>query len=97
MTRHIPRHVSEDESDRRAIKDGWYAVARNGSLVSGPFPSRQDCAQEIRHPTRGPINLPSGGKAPQGPRRVPSSWHAERPSVTPVAMLTRAGPFWIVE
>jgi hypothetical protein len=52
LTCHIPRHVSEDESDMRGIKDGWYVVGSNGRLVSGPFPSREDCAQEIRHPTR---------------------------------------------
>jgi hypothetical protein len=56
----------------RGIKDGWYAVASNGTLVSGPFQSRQDCEQEIRHPTRVPI-MPSSGEAPQSPIRVPLS------------------------
>jgi hypothetical protein len=65
LTRQIPRYVSEDESDMRAIKDGWYAVAKNGMLVSGPFVSHHDCVEEIRRPTRAPINQPSGGQTGQ--------------------------------
>jgi hypothetical protein len=96
MNAYNPCLVGEDESDTRGIKGGWYAVASNGTLVSGAFPSRQDCAQEIRHPTRVPI-VPSSGKVPQSPIRVPGSWHAQRRYVAPVAMLTRAGPFWVIE
>jgi hypothetical protein len=59
LTCHIPHHVSEDESDMRGVKDGWYVAGGNGRLVSGPFLSHEDCAQEIRHPTRAPINPPS--------------------------------------
>jgi hypothetical protein len=72
LTRQIPRYVSEDESDMRAIKDGWYAVTKNGMLVSGPFVSHEDCVEEIRRPTRAPINLPSGDLTGQDP---PESTH----------------------
>ncbi len=39
----IPHYVSEDESDMRGIKPGWYAMEDNGKLSSGPFSSRQEC------------------------------------------------------
>ena len=42
-----PRHVNESESDNRSIKEGWYAMRRNGSLRLGPFSSREECLTEI--------------------------------------------------
>jgi hypothetical protein len=39
----IPHYVSEDESDIRGIKPGWYAMEDNGKLSSGPFSSRHEC------------------------------------------------------
>jgi len=42
-----PRHVNESESDNRSIKEGWYAMRRNGSLRLGPFSSREECLNEI--------------------------------------------------
>jgi hypothetical protein len=67
LTCQSPRYVGEDESDMRAIKDGWYAVAKDGMFVSGPFLSRHDCLEEIRRPARAPMNLPLGGPAGQNP------------------------------
>lgn len=42
-----PRHINEQESDNRSIKEGWYAMRRNGSLRLGPFSSREQCVVEI--------------------------------------------------
>jgi hypothetical protein len=42
-----PRHINEQESDNRSIKEGWYAMRRNGSLRLGPFLSRERCVVEI--------------------------------------------------
>ena len=39
----IPHYVSEDESDIRGIKPGWYAMENNGKLSSGPFSNRDEC------------------------------------------------------
>jgi len=97
LSRYAPRHVGEDESDMRGIKGGWYAVSRNGKLVNGPFSTQEACAQEIRLPTRVPIDLPSSSQAPQARPDMPSSWNAKRAGVDLVATLTRAGPFWIME
>jgi len=35
-----PHYISEDKSDMRGIKPGWYAMDDRGNLVSGPFFSR---------------------------------------------------------
>jgi len=32
----VPCYVSEDKSDRRGIKPGWYAVEDDGDISSGP-------------------------------------------------------------
>jgi hypothetical protein len=39
----IPHYVSEDESDMRGIKPGWYAMEDNGKFSSGPFSNRHEC------------------------------------------------------
>jgi hypothetical protein len=39
----VPHYVSEDESDMRAIKPGWYAMEDNGKLSRGPFSCRHEC------------------------------------------------------
>jgi len=44
-----PRHVQEVESDRRSIKEGWYAINRTGQVCSGRFSSREDCQTHIEH------------------------------------------------
>jgi hypothetical protein len=93
---HVPRQVSDDESYRRGVKPGWYAVAPNGVLMSGPFLGHAECTQQIRDPTRAPIEMPLGRQIPQAPVRAASSWHPRRLRVAPLAMLTRAGPFWVI-
>jgi len=42
------QHIHEAESDRRAIKDGWYATNENGHVCSGRFSSREDCEAHIK-------------------------------------------------
>jgi hypothetical protein len=43
MRQLIPRHIDEQESDDRGIKEGWYAMRRNGTPRLGPFASRGEC------------------------------------------------------
>jgi hypothetical protein len=37
----------------RGIKPGWYAMDRDGNLVSGPFSSREKCVEGNYHATNG--------------------------------------------
>ena len=48
------RYINENESDNRGVKEGWYALRRNGSLRLGPFLSREQCLAEIAQATREP-------------------------------------------
>jgi hypothetical protein len=52
----VPRHIQETESDRRAIKDGWYATNETGQVCSGRFSNRADCQAQIK---RGETNIAS--------------------------------------
>jgi hypothetical protein len=38
-----PHYLSEDKSEMRGIKCGWYAIEEDGALASGPYPSREEC------------------------------------------------------
>jgi hypothetical protein len=38
----IPHYINADQSDLRAIKDGWYVADGEGKLVAGPFSSREE-------------------------------------------------------
>ena len=49
----VPHYISEDKSDMRGIKHGWYAVEDDGNLSSGPFSSRKECIKRITQPTNG--------------------------------------------
>jgi hypothetical protein len=42
-----PHHIQEEESSRRGIKEGWYAIRRDGSPGMGPFGSRDACVENI--------------------------------------------------
>jgi hypothetical protein len=42
-----PQHINDVESDRRCIKNGWYAASATGKLGKGPFSTREDCLAEI--------------------------------------------------
>jgi len=49
----VPHYISENKSDMRGIKSGWYAMDNDGHLVSGPFSSREKCVQRNVQPTNG--------------------------------------------
>jgi hypothetical protein len=42
----VPHYISEDKSDMRGIKHGWYAVEDDGNLSSGPLFQPQGMHQE---------------------------------------------------
>jgi hypothetical protein len=48
-----PHYISENKSDMRGIKPGWYAVDDDGNLSSGPFSSLEACVARITQPTNG--------------------------------------------
>jgi hypothetical protein len=48
-----PRYISENQSDMRGIKHGWYAIEDDGKLSSGPFPSFEACLTKISEPANG--------------------------------------------
>jgi hypothetical protein len=39
--------VNERESDMRNIKEGWYAVRRDGVIGFGPFATQAECLLKI--------------------------------------------------
>src|SRR5947209_13886899 len=47
MKKLIPRHIQEAESDRRSIKEGWYATNKSGQVCSGRFSDRGACQAHI--------------------------------------------------
>ena len=47
----VPHYISEDNSEMRGIKPGWYAMADDGNLSSGPFSSHDECLSRITQPT----------------------------------------------
>jgi len=49
----IPHFISDDRSDMRGIKPGWYAVDDDGSLSSGPFSTHEECLGGGTQPTKG--------------------------------------------
>lgn len=55
FTMTAPHYMSEDKSDMRGIKPGWYAIEGDGDLSSGPFSSREECVKKITQPTKGPM------------------------------------------
>jgi hypothetical protein len=51
----VPYYISENQSDMRGIKHGWYAMEDDGKLSSGPFASSADCVAKISQPANGTI------------------------------------------
>ena len=47
----VPHYISENKSDMRGIKPGWYGIEDDGNLPSGPFSSHQECVKRITRPT----------------------------------------------
>jgi hypothetical protein len=52
----VPYYISENDSDMRGIKHGWYAIEDDGNLSSGPFPSFEECVTRIGQAKRCPMN-----------------------------------------
>ena len=52
-----PHYISENKSDMRGIKPGWYAVEDDGNLSSGPFSSLEECVKRITQPTNVTISF----------------------------------------
>jgi hypothetical protein len=46
MAEPVPRHINEDQSDMRGVKEGWYATDKAGKLTSGPFSSLEECLRK---------------------------------------------------
>ena len=49
----VPHYISENQSDMRGIKHGWYAIEDDCNLSSGPFSSFEErhenrSGQEVR-------------------------------------------------
>ena len=42
-----PHYISENNSDMRGIKSGWYVVEDDGNLSSGPFFCLDECLKRI--------------------------------------------------
>jgi len=60
----LARHIRDEESDSRGIKDGWYAMNSAGAVCSGPFSTPSACEAHIAQ-ERGDINaLSSRGDKP---------------------------------
>jgi hypothetical protein len=51
-----PHYISENKSDVRGIKPGWYAIEDDGNISSGPFASREDCVKRIVQPSNGTMS-----------------------------------------
>jgi hypothetical protein len=49
----VPHYITEDKSDMRGIKPGWYAIEDDGNLSCGPFSSLEECVARIPQPTNG--------------------------------------------
>jgi len=41
----VPHYISENKSDMRGIKAGWYAINSDGNILTGPFPTREKCVE----------------------------------------------------
>ena len=50
-----PHYISENKSDMRGIKPGWYGIEDDGNLSSGPFSSLEECVKRIAQPTNGTV------------------------------------------
>ena len=47
MTNSNPHYINELQSDLRAVKEGWYAMDKRGTLLLGPFSDRETCLTRI--------------------------------------------------
>jgi hypothetical protein len=56
MNHPAPHYINEHQSDMRGIKVGWYAMEKDGNLVSGPFARRDDCLKLFKPISAGARN-----------------------------------------
>ena len=47
FSRLFPHHVDEGRSRTRGLKVGWYAIDNEGDIASGPYQTRDECAERI--------------------------------------------------
>ena len=66
----VAYYISENKSDVRGIKQGWYAMEDDGNLSSGPFPSFEECVASVSQPTNGTM----ASKLQRGPNRTLLYW-----------------------
>jgi hypothetical protein len=52
-----PHYISEEHSDMRGIKPGWYSIEDDGNISNGPFASRQECVERITQPTNRSVQV----------------------------------------
>jgi hypothetical protein len=55
ITMTAPHYISENKSDMRSIKPGWYAAEDDGKLSYGPFSSFEECVKRIAQPASGTV------------------------------------------
>jgi hypothetical protein len=51
-----PHYLNENRSNKGEVEAGWYAVEKDGKIVSGPFVSRWDCLKYIAPISTGPCD-----------------------------------------
>ena len=49
----VPHYITEDKSDMRGIKPGWYTIEDDGNPSCGPLSSLEECATRITQPKSG--------------------------------------------
>jgi hypothetical protein len=55
-----PHYISEDKSDMRGIKPGWYAIERDGNIFPDLLPAARSASVErIAQPTNGTTAIES--------------------------------------
>jgi hypothetical protein len=47
---HTPLYLGEGQSLRCGVRQGWYAVDQHGNLQSGPYPTRENCDENLVPP-----------------------------------------------
>ena len=50
----LPRQIKPVEAARLGIKDGWYGIKVNGTLMTEPFADLEECEKQIKKLTAAP-------------------------------------------
>ena len=51
MNDHTVQYFTDLQSIRRGVKEGWYAVDKDGNLTLGPFSTRDSCIRSVPQST----------------------------------------------